>query len=150
MLEKNARHIEKMLEDLTANYVELLDLSWYRLFKKLKLMHLARQNSLSLQVACNKFARDQIRLKQGKDSFDPENSETWNQNSFQSYFYNHFSLPTLTLSEIRETVKHMTDIVSQTYLQYVTFFAAVAGGIIGAILTNIPFLISLFSKLPKK
>lgn len=77
MLEKNAREIEEMLEALTANYVELLDLSWYKLTKKLKLMHSARQNALSLQVACNKFARDQIKLKQGRDSFDTENAETW-------------------------------------------------------------------------
>jgi len=149
-LENNSRQIEEMLETLTADYVELLSLSWYQLAKKLNLMHSARKNALSLQVACNQFARDQLSLKQGKDSFDPENAETWNRNAFRSYFYSHFRSPALTLSEIRETVKHMTDIVSQTYLQYVTFFAAVAGGIIGAIITNIPFVVSLFSKLPKK
>jgi len=149
-LEKNSRLIEEMLEKLTSDYVELLNLPCHKLSKKLSLMQSARRNALSLQVACNQFARDQLSLKQGKDSFDPENSETWNRNAFRSYFYNHFVTPALTLSEIRETVKHMTDIVSQTYLQYVTFFAAVAGGIIGAIITNIPFLVSLFSKVPKK
>ncbi len=141
--------IEEILVSLTDNYMHLLKLPWYRILSKLSLMRSSRQMALNLQVECNDFAKYQLRLRKERESFNPQASETWNKNPFQNYFFRYLRDPTLSLSEIRETVKHMTNIVSEKYLQYSTVFAAIVGGIIGAIVTNIPFLISLISKWTK-
>jgi len=138
--------IEEILASLTDKYMQLLKLPWYQIPRKLSLMRSSRQMALNLQVECNDFAKYQLRLRKEREFFNPQASEKWNQNPFRNYFFRYLRDPSLSLSEIRETVKHMTDIVSEKYLQYSTVFAAIVGGIIGAIVTNIPFLISIFSK----
>jgi len=141
--------IEEILVSLTDNYMNLLKLPWYRVLNKLSLMRSSRQMALYLQVECNDFAKYQLRLRKERESFSPQASETLNNTPFQNYCFRYLRDPTLSLSEIRETVKHMTNIVSEKYLQYSTVFAAIVGGIIGALITNIPFLISLISKWSK-
>ncbi len=148
-MKSNSWRIEEILISLTDNYMHLLKLPWYRIPRKLSLMRSSRQMALNLQVECNDFAKYQLKLRKERESFDPQASETWNQNPFQNYFFRYLRDPSLSLSKIRETVKHMTDIVSEKYLQYSTLFAAIVGGIIGAIVTNIPFLISIISKWSK-
>lgn len=148
-MSRNSWKIEEILTSLTEDYMKLLELPWYRIRRKLSLMQSARQMALDLQVECNEFAKYQVRLRRERASFDLKESERWGQNPFQNYFFRYLRGPSLSLSEIRETVKHMTDIVSEKYLRYSTVFAAIVGGIIGAIITNIPFFISLISKWNK-
>jgi len=142
-------NIQDTLASLTFKYVQLLRLPWYSILRKLNLMRGSRQTALDLQVACNEFAMHQLLFRKERRAFAPQSAESWNQNSFRPYFFKHLSEPALSLQEIRETAKHMTGIVSERYIQYSTVFAGIAGGIIGAIITNIPFLASLFSKLYK-
>lgn len=144
--EKTSRSIEDIVDSLTEGYAELLALPWYRLRKKLSLMRQSRERALFLQMECNEFAKSRLALRRGKEAFSPQTAETWNETAFRPYFFGHLDEPGLSISEIRETVKHMTDIVSQRYLQYFTVFAALVGGIVGAIITNIPFLYTVFSK----
>lgn len=144
--ETTSRSIENIMAALTSSYVQLLALPWYGIAKKLSLMRRSRQMALSLQVASNEFAKCRLALRRAKEAFAPQAAETWNETPFRPYFFKHLDEPSLSLSEIRETVKHMTDVVSQRYLQYFTVFAALAGGIVGAIITNIPVLYSVFSK----
>lgn len=141
--------IDEILVSLTDNYMHLLELPWYRILRKLSLMRSSRQMAFNLQVECNEFSKYQLRLRKEREYFSPEAPETWNQNPFQNYFFKYLREPTLSLSEVRETVKHMTNIVSENYLRYSTVFAAIIGGIFGAIVTNIPFLISIISKWSK-
>jgi len=148
-MESNSWRIEGILASLTDNYMNLLKLPWYRIPRKLSLMRSSRQMALNLHAECNEFAKYQLRLRKERESYDPQELEKWNQNPFRNYFFRYFRDPSLSQSEIRETVKHMTDIVSEKYLQYSTIFAAIVGGIIGAIVTNIPFLISIISKWSK-
>jgi hypothetical protein len=139
--------IEKILTSLTNNYAQLIRLPWYKIPQKLNLMRSSRQMALTLQVESNEFAKYQLKLKKERESFAPKAADASNQNPFRPYFFGHLGEEaSLSLSEIRETVKHMTQIVSEKYLQYSTVFAAVVGGIIGAIITNIPFLLSIISK----
>ena len=145
-MKRTSWRIQEILALLTDSYAKLLVVPWYKVVNKLNLMRDSRQKVLSLQVACNEFAKDQLMLRKEREAFAPQTAETWNQNSFQSYFFKHLCEPALSLPEIRETVKHMNNIVSESYLQYSTFFAAIVGGIVGAIITNIPFVLSLISK----
>jgi len=147
--DKISRSIENIVDSLTEDYAEFLALPWYRLMKKLRLMRQSRETALSLQVKCNEFAKCRLALRRGKNSFSPKAGETWNETAFQPYFFEHLDEPSLSISEIRETVKHMTDIVSQRYLQYFTVVAALVGGIMGAIITNIPYLYTVISKIVK-
>lgn len=144
--ERISRLIENILSSLTDTYAQLLTLPWYRLRKKLSLMQHSRQVALSLQMECNEFAKCRLALRRAKEAFAPQTAETWNETPFRPYFFQHLDEPGLSLSEIRETVKHMTDVVSQRYLQYFTVFAALAGGIVGAIITNVSFVYAVFSK----
>jgi hypothetical protein len=144
--EKTSRSIENIVDRLTEGYAELLALPWYRLRKKLRLMRQSREMALSLQMKCNEFAKCRLTLRRGKEAFSPQTAETWNETAFQPYFFGYLNEPSLSISEIRETVKHMTDIVSHRYLQYFTVFAALVGGSVGAIITNIPFLYTVFLK----
>jgi len=148
-MEENSWKIDELLDSLTDQYMQLLKLPWYRIVAKLSLMRSSRQMALNLQIECNDFAKYQLKLRKERESFDPQTAERWNRNPFRNYFFEYLVQPSLSLSEIRETVKHMTDIVSEKYLQYYTVFAAIVGGIIGAIVTNIPFLISIISKWTK-
>ncbi|MFO7970804.1 MAG: hypothetical protein R6U40_03540 [Desulfobacterales bacterium] len=141
-----SRLIENILDSLTDTYAELLKLPWYKFRKKLSLMRYSRQMALSLQMKCNEFAKCRLALRRAKGAFGPQTAESWNDTPFRPYFFKHLDEPGLSLSEIRDTVKHMTDIVSQRYLQYFTVFAALAGGIVGAIITNVPFIYAVFSK----
>jgi hypothetical protein len=144
--EKTSHSIEEIVDSLTEGYAELLALPWYRLLKKLSFMRQSRKMALSLQMECNEFAKCRLALRRGKEAFSPKTGEIWNETAFQPYFFRHLGEPGLSISEIRETVKHMTDIVSQRYLQYFTVLAALVGGILGAIITNIPFLYTVISK----
>lgn len=144
--EEVSRGIERILANLSGLYVQLLTLPWYKFPAKLGLMRRLRQIALSLQLQCNEFAKCRLSLRKAKDSFDLQTGETWNKTPFQHYFYNHINEPGLSLSEVRETVKHMADVVSQRYVQYYTVLAALVGGIVGAIITNIPFIYSILSK----
>jgi len=148
-MKRDSWKIEEILDSLTDNYMHLLKLPWYRVLNKLSLMRSSRQMALNLQIEFNDYSKYQLRLRKERESFSPQASETWNNNPFQNYFFRYLRDPTLSLSEIRETVNHMTNIVSEKYLQYSTVFAAIVGGIIGALITNIPFLISLISKWTK-
>ncbi|WP_320043965.1 hypothetical protein [uncultured Desulfobacter sp.] len=142
--------IEARLQSLTEVYEKLTVLPWYRIQNKLKLMKQSRKIALDLQMRCNEFAKYRLDLKKKKKSFSQHATETWNETIFRSYFYKHLKEPILSISEIRESVKHMTDIVSQRYLQYFTVMAALVGGIVGAIITNIPFIYTIFSEWLKK
>ncbi len=141
-----SRSIENIVHSLTGSYAELIALPWYRLLSKLRLMKKSREMALSLQMQCNDFAKCRLALRRRKEDFSPQAAGPWNETDFRAYFYEHLNEPGLSISEIRETVKHMTDIVSQRYLQYFTVFAALVGGIVGAIITNIPFIYTVFSK----
>lgn len=141
-----SRSIENIVHSLTEGYAKLIALPWHRLRSKLHLMKHSREMALSLQMQCNEFAKCRLALRRRKEGFSPQAAGPWNETDFQAYFYGHLDEPGLSVSEIRETVKHMTDIVSQRYLQYFTVFAALIGGIVGAIITNIPFIYTIFSK----
>lgn len=145
-MKRTSWSIQEILTSLTDSYAQLLSIPWYKIAHKLNLMRASRQMALSLQVACNEFAKDQLMLRKEREAFAPQTAEAWNQNSFRPYFFKNLCEPALSLAEIRETVKHMTDIVSESYLQYSTVFAAIVGGIVGAIITNIPFVFSIISK----
>lgn len=147
--ESISRLIENILDSLTDTYAELLKLPWYNFRKKLNLMRDSRQMAFSLQMKCNEFAKTRLALRRAKGTFAPQTAESWNKTPFRPYFFKYLDDPDFSLSEIRETVKHMTDIVSQRYLQYFTVFAALTGGIVGAIITNVPFIYAVFSKLFK-
>ena len=146
LAEKISRSIENTVNSLTGGYAELIALPWYRLQSKLRLMKNSREMALSLQMQCNDFAKCRLAFKRKKQDFSPQAAGPWSKTDFRAYFYGHLEEPGLSISEIRETVKHMTDIVSQRYLQYYTIFAALIGGIVGAIITNIPFIYTVFSK----
>ena len=148
-MKRNSWRIEDVLASLTDDYMNLLELPWYKIKRKLSLMKDARQMALNLQVECNEFAKYRLRLRRERESFGLEESERGSISPFQEYFFRYLREPSLSLSEIRETVKHMTGIISQKYIQYSTVLAAIVGGLIGAIVTNIPFLISLILKWTK-
>lgn len=144
--EEISRSIEDSVASLSNIYSQLLALPWHKCLKKLKLMQQSRQMAISFQIQCNKFAKCHLMLTKAKKAFAPQTGETWNETPFRPYFFRHLDEPSLSLSELRETVKHMTDVVAQRYLQYFTVFAALTGGIVGAIITNIPFIYTVFSK----
>lgn len=144
--EKTSWLIEDNIASLTGNYSQLLRLPWYRILKKLSLMRTSRQAALDFQDGCNDFAKYRLKSRRARDAFSPQTAEAWNDTPFRPYFFEHLREPDFPLSETREAVKHMTDIVSQRYLQYATVLAALAGGVVGAVITNIPILDSVITK----
>ena len=106
--ERISRLIENILDCLTGTYEQILTLPWYEFRKKLSLMQHSRQMTLSLQMECNEFAKCRLALRRAKEAFAPQASETWNDTPFWPYFFRHLNEPGLSLSEIRETVEHMT------------------------------------------
>ncbi len=144
--EKTSRLIEDNLASLTDNYSQLLRLPWHRILKQLSLMRSSRQMALAFLEVCNEFARYRLASSRAREAFAPQTAEAWNDNPFRPYFFRHLREPDFPLSQTREAVKHMTDIVSQRYLQYSTILAALAGGVVGAVITNIPLLFSVITK----
>jgi len=141
-LNKISWEIQKVTDNITANYKKLLGLNWKNLKQKLELMHNIRCSSLEIQVLSNEFTNAELKLKREKESFNPRSSEPWNDNFFQNYFYNYFKVPPISPKETRETIKYLNEIISNKYLHYYTIFAALIGGVIGAIITQIPSALS--------
>ena len=148
-MSRTSSKIEEILALLANGYTDLMKLPWYSILRKLALMKSSREMALDLHVKCNEYTKYQLWLSREKEFFDPRESGKRNQTPFLNYFFRHFQNPDFSVSEIRETANHMTDIVSDRYLQYTTLFAAIVGGIIGAIVTNITFLMSIISRLFK-
>lgn len=141
-LNKISWEIQRVTDNITANYKKLLDLNWKNLKQKLELMHNIRCSSLEIQVLSNEFTNAELKLKSEKELFNPRSSEPWNDNFFQNYFYNYFKVPPISLKETRETIKYLNEIISNKYMHYYTICAALIGGMIGAIITQIPSALS--------
>lgn len=137
-------NILRVTGEITYKYKELLALDWKLIKQKLNLMNEIRSLSLDIQILSNEFTNTRLKLKNERDSFEPKNCKSWNDNFLNSYFYNYFTVPSISLQETRETVKYLNEIVSNKYLHYYTIFAALAGGVAGAIITKIPSIFIIF------
>lgn len=142
--------IQETLDTLADEYRLLLSLSWHRIRSRLKVMHSIRAHALELQLQSNDFASTELRLKRERRTFSPQATESWHRTPFRMYFFRHFRTPELSLPETREVVQHMTDIVTNRYLQYYTVLAAILGGVVGATVTRLPDLCSFIAGLSTK
>lgn len=138
--------LQEVTDNITIHYKKLLNLKWPQIKQKFALMHKVRCLSLDAQVLSNKFSHTELKLKKERESFSLQRGNTWNENILRNYFYNYFTVPPVSLHETRETIRYTNEIISNKYLHYYTILAALIGGMIGAIITGIPSIVSFLNK----
>jgi hypothetical protein len=130
--------IEESFNNLTELFEIFVGVSSLNIYKKINSLKKIRESLFSLRLSINEYHSLLFKLQRNTNYLSNKSRYGENDSFFYEYFSNYSESEPTSLLEIKNTIDYMDGVVSNNYLNFYTLIAAICGGILGAIISNIP------------